>query len=115
MRREITCIICPRGCQMTASDESGELKVTGFTCPKGEKYAIDECTFPVRTVTSSVRVSNREDRMLSVKTSVPVPKNEIPDVMRAVRKITVSAPVKVGEVLASGVSGADIIATNDID
>ena len=100
---------------MTASDESGELKVTGHSCPKGEKYAIDECTFPVRTVTSSVRVANREDCMLSVKTATPVPKSDIPSVMKEIRKITVNAPVSVGSVLKENVYGSDIIATNCID
>ena len=74
MEKKITCIICPRGCAMTAKLENGGVAVTGHTCPKGEEYAINECTNPVRTVTACVRIANRENTMVSVKTEAPVPK-----------------------------------------
>ena len=40
MERKITCIICPRGCAMTAEIQGETVTVTGNTCPKGEEYAI---------------------------------------------------------------------------
>lgn len=115
MKRNLTCIICPRGCTLNVEGEIGSLKVTGNSCPKGEQYAIDECIHPVRTVTSIVTVENRKDTMVSVKTSVPVPKENIFDVMDAIRQVTVKAPVQIGDVILSGVFGADIIATKQID
>lgn len=115
MERNITCILCPRGCAMTVSGEVGNLQVTGNTCPKGAEYAIAECTNPVRTVTSTVRVSNRKDTMVSVKTASPVPKDKMMEVMAALRSITVSVPVKIGDVVLSGVFGTDIIVTKEID
>ena len=114
MERNITCIICPRGCPMTVKEESGKLVVSGFTCPKGEKYAIDECTNPVRTVTSTVRVSNRKDTMVSVKTAAPVPKGKMMDVMALLRKTSVEAPVAIGDVIIPDVCGTQIIATKEI-
>lgn len=115
MERNITCILCPRGCTMTVKGEAGSLQVTGNTCPKGEGYAIDECTNPVRTVTSTVRVSNRKDTMVSVKTAAPVPKGKMMEVMAQLRSITVSAPVKIGDVILSDVFGTDIVVTKAID
>ena len=52
---ELTCIVCPMGCRMTVelSDGGEILSVTGNTCPRGKQYAIDECTHPVRTVTTT--------------------------------------------------------------
>ena len=47
MKKELTCIICPRGCSLTADIQDGTVTVTGNTCPKGEEYAIRECTNPV--------------------------------------------------------------------
>ena len=59
MTRELTCIVCPKGCQMKAELENGVVTaVEGFTCPRGKQYAIDECTHPMRTVTSTVRTDN---------------------------------------------------------
>lgn len=115
MERNLTCIICPRGCAMTVKGELGNLTVTGFTCPKGEKYAVDECTNPVRTVTSTVRVNNRKDTMVSVKTAAPVPKGNMMDVMAMLRKTSVAAPVAIGDVVLTDVFGTEVIITKAID
>ena len=114
MERKITCIICPRGCAMTVTEENGSLTVAGHTCPKGEKYAINECTNPVRTVTSIVRVSNRKDTMVSVKTASPVPKDKMMDVMAALHKTQVQAPVCIGDVVLKDVFGANVIVTKNV-
>ena len=114
MDRDLICIICPRGCALHVSDADGELTVTGNACNKGKQYAIDECTHPMRTVTSIVRVANREDTMISVKTAAPVPKENIFDVMEKIRDAKVDAPVNAGDVILSDIFGTDIVATKSI-
>ena len=115
MERKITCIICPRGCSMTVTQDEKGLRVTGNTCPKGEKYAMDECTNPVRTVTSTIRVNNRKDTMVSVKTAAPIPKGSMMDVMALLRKTTVSAPIDIGDILITDVFGTTVIATKAVE
>ena len=115
MERDLICIICPRGCAMHVSDGEGELIVSGNACNKGKQYAIDECTHPMRTVTSVVRVVNREDTMVSVKTNTPIPKENIFDVMKEIRAAKVNAPIKAGDVILSDLFGADIVATKSIE
>ena len=114
MRRDMTCIICPRGCALKVEIEGDNITVTGNSCPKGRQYAIDECTNPTRTVTSSVRVENREDTMVSVKTASPVPKDKIFEVMRLIRAKSVCAPVKIGDIIIKDVFGTSIVATKNI-
>ena len=114
MKRQLTCIICPRGCALTADIHGETVTVTGHTCPKGEEYAVSECTNPVRTVTATVRVDNRRDVMVSVKTENPVPKGSMADVMAALRKITVQAPIRMGDVVLENISGTKIVATKEI-
>ena len=114
MTRTLTCIICPRGCTVCAQITSNGAKVTGNACPRGEEYAINECTNPVRTVTATVRVSNRDNTMVSVKTSTPVSKNSMMTVMECLRKTSVVAPVHIGDVILHDVCGADIIITKDV-
>ena len=114
MTRNITCIICPRGCAMTAEITAAGITVTGHTCARGEEYAVAECTNPVRTVTATVRVSNRTDTMVSVKTAAPVPKGKMAEVMARLRQITVQAPIAMGDVILSDVFGTQIIATREI-
>lgn len=113
--RKLTCIICPRGCSLTAEESSDGIKVSGNACPRGERYAIDECTHPLRTVTSIVRIANREDTMVSVKTESPIPKENIFDLMKLIRKAEVSAPVKSGDIIIKDVFGTDVIATKTIN
>ena len=113
--RNITCIICPRGCGLTVEETADGLKVLGNVCPRGEKYAIEECTHPVRTVTSFIRVDNREDTMVSVKTSAPIPKESMFEAMKMIRSAKAAAPIAIGDVLIADVFGADVIATKSID
>ena len=114
MKRNMICIICPRGCAMTAEVNGETVTVTGHTCPRGEEYAINECLHPVRTVTATIRVDNRKDTMVPVKTAAPVPKDSMTEVMKALRAIRVSAPIAIGDTLLKDVCGADIIATGNI-
>jgi len=115
MERKITCIICPRGCAMTAKIDDSGVTVTGHSCKRGEEYAINECTNPVRTVTAAVRVANRHNTMVSVKTDAPVPKDKMMDVMAALHKIQVQAPVSIGHVVLSDIFGANIVVTKNIE
>ena len=112
MKQNLTCIICPRGCSMEIDLDT--MRVSGNSCPKGERYAVDECTNPVRTVTSSVRVANRENTMASVKTASPVPKKHIFEVMEKIRNTKILAPVKIGDIIVKDVYGTDIVATKNI-
>ena len=115
MKRELTCIICPRGCLLTAAVENGTVTVRGNGCPRGAAYAETECTHPQRTVTSTVRVSNRENTMVSVKTREPVDKADMFKVVARLRETAVDAPVAIGDIVLADVCGTDIVATKEID
>ncbi len=114
MKREITCIVCPRGCRMTADIQGETVTVTGNFCPRGEKHAMDEILHPVRSLTSIVRVTNRKDTMVSVKSEAPVPKGEMFAIMEKIRAASVEAPVAIGDVIIDDVCGTRIVATKEI-
>ena len=86
--REFTCIICPRGCSLKVDDNGN---VTGNFCPRGKEYAINEITNPKRTITTTIRVKNRKDTVVSVKTTCAVPKGMIFQVMAANQKLSSAA------------------------
>ena len=118
MDKIITCINCPVGCRMTVSlsDDTGSfVSVSGNTCPRGAKYAEQECTRPLRVLTAVIPVSG-SDTPLSVKTSVPVPRESIRDIMRLLGEVTVSLPVASGDIILHDVlhTGADIVATRGL-
>lgn len=112
--KELTCIVCPRGCRLHVDDD---MNVTGNFCPRGKAYAISELTNPVRTITTSIRVTNRPYTLVSVKTTNPIPKQKIFDVMKEIDKITVEAPVRIGQIVKTNVLGldSDIVITKNID
>ena len=118
MKKEMVCVACPLGCALTVEiGEKGEvLSVKGNTCKRGEKYAHDECTNPVRMLTTTVKVSGGSLPVIPVKTAAPIPKGKMFDCMKVINSVVVDAPVKMGEVLISNIcdTGVDIVATNEM-
>ena len=112
--KELTCIVCPRGCRLKVDDN---MEVTGNACPRGKMYAINELTNPTRTITSSIRVSNRPYTLVSVKTDKPVPKDKMFDVMKEIDKLSIEAPTRIGQIVLPNILGTDanIVITKDID
>ena len=113
--RKLTCIVCPKGCDLLVSfNENGEITdISGYTCPRGKDYAYAECTAPVRTVTSTVRC--RDGEVVSVKTSAPIPKSMIFDVMKEINSVSAEDDVKIGDVIIKNVldTGADVVSTSN--
>lgn len=118
MKREMVCVACPLGCTMSVEldDKGGVISVTGNTCKRGEKYAKDECTNPVRMLTTTMKVNGGSLPVISVKTSAPIPKDMMFECMKEINKEVVDAPIRMGEVLISNIcdTGADIVATNEV-
>lgn len=74
MTRELTCIVCPKGCQLTVELEGKAiLSVSGHTCKRGEAYAVSECSAPMRTLTTTAPVMS--GGVVPVKTEGAIPKD----------------------------------------
>lgn len=113
--RNLTCIVCPRGCQMTVTltDDGKVEKVEGNFCKRGITYANDECTNPKRTITSTVRC--KSGSVVSVKTDTTVPKEKMFDVMDEINRAIAEDGVKIGDVIIADVcgTGANVVATSN--
>ena len=115
--RELICIGCPMGCQMTVElDGEKIVSVSGYTCPRGKAYAEKEVTNPRRIVTSTVKVTQGKKERVSCKTAEDIPKSKISDEMADINRASVEAPVIIGEVLIRNVAdtGVDVIATSSV-
>lgn len=116
--RHLTCISCPLGCELTVSMEGDAvISVTGNTCPRGEAYGRKECTNPTRILTSLVAVDGGVLPVVSVKSAADLPKDKIADCAAALRSITVSAPVQIGDVILENAAGTGvaIVATKHVE
>lgn len=117
-KEEMVCIMCPLGCRLVVTlEDNGELLVSGNKCPRGIEYGRQEMTEPLRILTSSVLVKNGDVPLVSVKTNKPVPRKLLNEIMDILRKTTVEAPVKSGDVLIGNIldTGADVIATRNVE
>ena len=118
MEREFICIICPNGCRIKVEYEGTNIKkIKGDECPKGKGYVENEITNPLRVFTGSVLVENGDFSLVSVKTSVPIPKKYLKKVGEITRRIKVEAPVEIGQAVVSNIldNNIDLIATRKIE
>jgi len=113
MTKELTCIICPMGCNMTVELKDNKvMDVHGNTCPRGKNYATNECTNPTRTITTTVRCKSGE--LLPVKTSKPIPKDKIMDAMKIINNASPILPVSIGDVIIEDVFGSRIVSSKNL-
>ncbi len=116
-RKELICIGCPLGCNLTVEMDGGQVvSVNGNTCKRGDDYARKELTDPRRIVTSTVPVAGGNLPVVSVKTASDIPKGKIRECLCALKGVTLTAPVQIGDVIMENVAntGVDVIATKSI-
>ena len=109
----LTCIECPMGCSLeVALDSERVSEVSGNRCPRGKMYAENEVVCPKRVLTTTVRT--KEGKILSVKTSSPIERAKIFEVIKKINSIHPSGDIKIGDVLAENISdGADLVAADN--
>lgn len=116
-KRILTCIGCPMGCELTVELEGLEVvSVSGYTCRRGKVYGEKEVTHPTRIVTTTVRVDGGAAPVVPVKTREDIPKDKIFACIRALKNVTVQAPVRAGDIVMTDAAGTgvDVIAVKDV-
>ena len=117
-KRSLTCIICPLGCRIEVEWGEGKaFNIEGNACDRGLSYAKEECTSPKRVLTTLVRVKGGNLPVTSVKTTKPIPKELVGQVQKLLSRITIEAPVHIGEPVLRDVmgTGADVVATRRME
>lgn len=100
------------GCSLTATKTKDGYKITGNNCARGEQFGKEEMTAPKRIVTALVHT---DKGVTSVKTSVPIDKKLIFDVLNEIDKVHLKS-AKIGDIVIKNVlnTGADIVVTKSI-
>ena len=115
---KIICIMCPLACRVTVtiSDAGNIIGVANHLCKQGEKYAISECKFAGRILTTTVLTEGSPHKLLPVRTGKPVPKARLMEVMYSLSQIKVKQPIKIGQVIVSDIkqTGADVVSTDEL-
>ncbi|MEG1752094.1 MAG: DUF1667 domain-containing protein [Clostridia bacterium] len=107
---QTVCIVCPKGCNLTINKHGKNVIVSGNFCARGEIYGKSEVQNPTRVVTATITTKTQ---VINVKTTIPVPKNKIFNVLKELEKIK-DKPYKYGEKIIENVLGlcADFVVTN---
>lgn len=116
MMKELTCIICPKGCRLQVTELEGQYHIEGAGCKRGETFAIEELTAPKRTIQTTVQTTFEEYPRLPVKTEGPIPKEKIREVMDVCHHVLIKCKVEVGEIVVENIcqTGINLVATSDL-
>ena len=121
---QFNCTTCPSECLLTVEVEretggsvAAVRSVTGNSCPRGDKFAHQELTCPVRVLTTTVAVSVGDEALLPVRTAEAIPLELHAQAMNLIRGLVVNAPIRIGDVVLENLldTNINLIASMDID
>ena len=117
------CTTCPSECLLTVEverDADGAVvevrSVTGNSCLRGDTFAHQELTCPMRVLTTTVAVSGSDEALLPVRTAEAIPLALHAQAMDLIRGLVVKAPIRMGDVVLENLLNTkiDLIASMDI-
>lgn len=121
---QLNCTTCPSECLLTVDierDADGAVvevrSVTGNSCPRGDTFAHQELTCPMRVLTTTVALSGGDEALLPVRTAEAIPLELHAQAMDLIRGLVVDAPIRMGDVVLDDLldTGINLIASMDID
>ena len=103
---QFNCTTCPSECLLTVEVERSadgavvEVRsVTGNSCPRGDTFAHQELTCPMRVLTTTVAVSGGDEALLPVRTAEAIPLALHAQAMDLISGSVVGAPIRMGGVV----------------
>lgn len=121
---QFNCTTCPSECLLTVEVERdangavvGVRSATGNSCPRGDKFAHQELTCPMRVLTTTVAVSGGDETLLPVRTAKAIPLELHAQAMNLIRGLVVNAPIRMVDVVLKDLLGTniDLVASMNID
>lgn len=121
--RHFHCTTCPSECALTIDtsiDENGVehvLSVQGNRCARGRKFAEQEIIRPMRILATTIVVRESDEKLLPVRTARPIPRDLHLRAMRDIRHASITAPVRMGDVVMSDLlgTGVDLVTSMNVD
>lgn len=119
-----SCTTCPSECLLTVEverDADGAVaevhSVIGNSCPRGDTFARQELTCPMRVLTTTIAISGGDETLLPVRTAEAIPLALHAQAMDLIRGLVVNAPIRMGDVVLENLLGTSInlIASMNID
>lgn len=105
---KIICTTCPKGCTLEVTRDGKTVLSILNGCKRGHEYAKQELTDPRRMVASTVRIHGGLHPLIPVYTSAPFPKPRIPELLKLLRDVEVTAPVTLDQTIIADALGTGI-------
>jgi len=118
MKREFICIICPNSCQIKVEYEGKKvIDIKGSQCLKGEEYVRNEISNPLRIFVGSIKVIKGDFKLVSVKSSSPIPKKYLKKIGKITHSFKTEAPVEINQIIAKNLLNKkiDLVATRKVN
>ena len=121
---QFNCTTCPSQCFLTVEierDADGAAvevrSVVGNSCPRGDTFAHQELTCPMRVLTTTVAVSGGDETLLPVRTAEAIPLALHAQAMDLIRGLVVKAPIRMGDTVLENLldTNINLMASMDID
>ena len=121
---QFNCTTCPSECLLTVKverDADGHVaevrSVTGNNCPRGDKFARQELSCPMRVLTTTVAVAGGDEALLPVRTADAIPLELHAQAMALIRGLVINAPIRMGDVVLENLldTNINLVASMDID
>ena len=121
---QFNCTTCPSECLLTVEVErnadghvAAVRSVTGNNCPRGDKFAHQELTCPMRVLTTTAAVSGGDEGLLPVRTAEAIPLALHAQAIDLIRGLVVNAPIRMGDVVLENLldTNINLIASMDIN
>lgn len=120
---QFNCTTCPSECLLTVEverDANGGVaevrSVAGNSCPRGDKFAHQELTCPMRVLTTTVAVSSGDEALLPVRTAEAIPLELHAQAMDFIRGLVANAPIHMGDVVLENLldTNINLVASMDV-
>ena len=121
---QFNCTTCPSECLLSVeverdvdSNVAAVHSVTGNSCPRGDKFAHQELTCPMRVLTTTVAITGGDEALLPVRTAEAIPLELHAQAMALIRGLVINAPIRMGDVVLDNLldTNINLVASMDID
>ncbi len=115
--RTMICITCPKGCALQVTANGSTLVKAVGGCKRGHEYAERELTDPRRMVATTVQIEKSLHPLMPVYTTAAFPKSRIPELLTELKKIRLTAPIRMGSIILKDAlgCGVDVVASRSAE
>lgn len=117
MIKEIICNRCDKNCILGIDKCDKSVEVYGNLCNEGIKYANMELSNNKDTLTTLVRIKGSKLNVVPVKSNKPISKDLWIECSKALSRLYVGAPVKIGDIVCKNIlnTRVDIVCTKNVE